>query len=164
MKHPQSNFAALCILATIGLSTVATASQQLDIRSDEAADQCRVDIAQVRVTINGVGSGGTLNVGLYDNPKHFLKKEGRKRRARVPATDEQHIICFNLEQPGIYAVAAYHDMDSNRKINRQWNLLPAEPFGLSNNPAQHFSFPKFSDSAFSTDNLGADIVINLQKP
>lgn len=163
-KHPRSNLATLCILTAIGLSTVATASQQLDIRSDEAADQCRADLAQIRVTINGVSLGGTLNVGLYDNPKHFLKKEGRKRRVRVPATDGPHIICFNLEQPGVYAVAAYHDKDGNRKINRQWNLLPAEPFGLSNNPAQHFSFPKFSDSAFATDSLGADIVINLQEP
>lgn len=168
-KYNRSNLAIPYILIYIGIisllvSNAATASQQLDIRSYESADQCSADIAQIRVTINGVGSGGILSVGLYDDPNHFLKKKGRKRRIRVPATEEQHVICFNHEQPGTYAVAAYHDKDGNRKINRRWNLMPAEPFGLSNNPEQQFGFPEFSDSAFIADELGADIVINLQEP
>ncbi|MDH5553557.1 MAG: DUF2141 domain-containing protein [Nitrosomonas sp.] len=156
-------FTTVCLFGLLA-STPALASEQLDIRPYEAADQCSADIPQIRVTINDVGSGGILSVGLYDNPKHFLKKEGRKRRIRVPATEGQHTICFNHEEPGTYAVAAYHDKDGNRKINRQWNLMPAEPFGLSNNPEQHFGFPKFSDSAFIADELGADLVINLQEP
>lgn len=168
-RHNRSNLTIPFIFIYIGIislfvSNAATASQQLDIRSYESADQCSVDVAQIRVTINGVGSGGILSVELYDDPNHFLKKKGRKRRIRVPATEGQHVICFNHEQPGTYAVAAYHDKDGNRKINRRWNLMPTEPFGLSNNPEQHFGFPEFSDSAFIVDELGADIVINLQEP
>lgn len=155
--------AVICISGLL-VSTFALASEQLDIRPYEAADQCSMDIPQIRVTVNDVGSGGILSVELYDDPKHFLKKKGRKRRIRVPATEGQHTICFNHEEPGTYAVAAYHDKDGNRKINRRWNLMPAEPFGLSNNPEQHFGFPKFNDSAFFADELGADIVINLQEP
>ncbi len=71
---------------------------------------------------------------------------------------------MNLEQSGTYAVAAYHDRDGNRKLKKYWNQLPREPFGLSNNPEQHFGFPKFSDSAFTTGSLGADIVIDLKQP
>ena len=55
-------------------------------------------------------------------------------------------------------------IDGNRKLNKRWNLMPKEPFGLSNNPEQHFGFPKFSDSAFIVDHSGADITINLQTP
>lgn len=173
IKHHQLNLKTLLIklpkLAVICISgllasTSVLASEQLDIHPYETADQCSMDIPQIRVTVNDVGSGGILSVELYDNPKHFLKKKGRKRRIRVPATEEQHIICFNHEEPGTYAVAAYHDKDGNRKINRRWNLMPAEPFGLSNNPKQHFGFPEFSDSAFIADELGVDIVINLQEP
>ena len=173
IKHDQLNVSTpliklpkLAVICISGLltSTSALASEQLDIRSYEAADQCSIDIPQIRVTVNDVGSGGILSVELYDNPKHFLKKKGLKRRIRVPAIEGQNTICFNHEQPGTYAVAAYHDKDGNRKINRRWNLMPAEPFGLSNNPEQHFGFPEFSDSAFFADELGADIVINLQEP
>ncbi|MCB1984807.1 MAG: DUF2141 domain-containing protein [Burkholderiales bacterium] len=140
------------------------AAQQLDIRPHEAADECNQNISQIRVTVNGVTYGGILTVGLYDDPNHFLMKHGRKRHVRIPATEAQHTVCFNLDRHGTYAVSAYHDKDADRKLKRLWNLLPGEPFGLSNNPEPVIGFPKFSDSAFTTEELGADIIINLHQP
>ncbi|GJL74065.1 DUF2141 domain-containing protein [Nitrosomonas sp.] len=154
------NFFVLGLL----LAPIAVAKEHLDIRPYEATDPCNPDIAQVRVTVNGAGSGGILSVELYHDPDNFLNKKGRTKRIRIPATEGQHKVCFNLEKQGTYAVASYHDIDGNRKLNKKWNMMPEEPFGLSNNPEQHFGFPKFSDSAFTTDELGADIIINLQKP
>ncbi len=153
------------ILALVLLiPTPSQASEALRIKPHEAPDPCNTDIAQVRVIVNGVGSGGILNVGLYDDPDNFLFKKGRKRTVRIPAAEGQQKVCMNLEQPGTYAVAAYHDRDGNRKLKLRWNSLPEEPFGLSNNPEQHTGFPKFSDSAFTTGSLGADIVIDLKQP
>ncbi len=157
-------FAIVFLALSFTLSATSQAAQLLDIRSDEAADNCNPEISQIRVTINGVGYGGILTVGLYDNPHHFLVKQGRKRQVRIPATDDQHIVCFSLNKHGTYAVAAYHDKDADRKLKRLWNMLPGEPFGLSNNPAPVIGFPKFRDSAFTTEGLGADIIINLHHP
>ncbi|MCP5244539.1 MAG: DUF2141 domain-containing protein [Burkholderiales bacterium] len=140
------------------------AAQQLDIRPYETADECNPNISQIRVTVTGVSYGGMLTLGLYNDPNHFLMKHGRKRHIRIPATDERHIVCFNLDQHGTYAVSAYHDRDADRKLKRRWNLLPGEPFGLSNNPQPVMGLPKFSDSAFTTEGLGADIIINLHQP
>ena len=152
-------------LIGIIVSAFASASEQLDIRPYEAADPCDADSAQIKVTVNGVGSaGGILSVELYHDPDNFLNKKGRTRRIRIPATEEQHTVCFNLPQPGTYAIATYHDMDGNRKLNKRWNMMPKEPFGLSNNPEQHFGFPEFSDSAFTVDNTSVNITINLQTP
>ena len=155
---------ALIFIMSLLLSTQASASQPFNIKPHEAPDICNAGIAQVRVTVNNVGAGGVLNVELYDDPNHFLFKEGRKRKIRIPAAEGQQRVCMNLEQSGTYAVAAYHDRDGNRKLKKYWNQLPREPFGLSNNPEQHFGFPKFSDSAFTTGSLGADIVIDLKQP
>ena len=149
---------------SLSVSAFAHASEKLDIRPYEAADQCEADIAQIRVTVNNVGSGGILSVELYHDPDNFLNKKGRTRRIRIPATEELHKVCFNIEQQGVYAVAAYHDVDGNRKLKKRWNMMPKEPFGLSRNPKLKFGFPKFSNSAFTTDSLGADITINLQEP
>ncbi len=154
------SFVVLCLLST----SSAMAKEQLDIRPYEAPDPCDADIAQIRVTVNGVGSGGILSVEIYHDPDHFLYKKGRTKRIRIPATEDQHKVCFNLEKQGTYAVASYHDKDGNRKLNKKWNMMPEEPFGLSNNPEPQFGFPKFSDSAFTTEDKGADITIDLQQP
>lgn len=153
-------------LLSLGLVLPTTAmSQQLKIKPHEVPDPCDADAPQIRVTVNGVGSGGMLNVGLYNNdPDNFLFKKGRKRTVRIPATDEQHVVCMNLDQPGTYAVAVYHDTNADRKLKLRWNMMPAEPFGLSNNPENQTGFPKFSDSAFTTGKLGANIVVNLHQP
>ncbi len=140
------------------------AAEEFNINPDEAPDSCDADLAQIRVTVNGVQPGGVLNVELYHDPEHFLFKRGRTRKVRAPATEEPQKVCINLEQPGTYAVSAYHDLDGNRKLRKRWNLLPNEPFGLSNNPEQQVGFPEFSDSAFTTTDLGADIVIDLKQP
>ncbi len=161
IKRLSIVFAGTIILL---LAAPIHAAQQLDIRPYEAPDECNTEVKQVRVTVNGVSFGGILTVGLYDDPNHFLFKQGRKQRIRVPATDGHHIVCFNLDQHGTYAVAAYHDIDANRKLKRRWNLLPGEPFGLSNNPEQYMGFPKFSDSAFTTEGMGVDISIDLVQP
>ncbi|MCC8997605.1 MAG: DUF2141 domain-containing protein [Nitrosomonas sp.] len=147
------------LLPTTGMS------QKPLIKPHEVPDQCNANTSQIRVTVNGVGSGGVLNVGLYNNdPDNFLFKKGRKRTVRIPATDEQHIVCMNLDQSGTYAVAVYHDKNADRKLKLRWNMMPDEPFGLSNNPENQTAFPKFSDSAFTTGKLGADIVVNLRQP
>jgi uncharacterized protein (DUF2141 family) len=170
MKTKSSHIASAsskltCILALLLFSCAsAYAAQQLDIRPYEASDECDTQVMQIRVTVNGVSFGGILTVGLYDDPDHFLFKQGRKQRIRVPATDEQHTVCFNLDKHGTYAVAAFHDIDANRKLKRRWNLLPGEPFGLSNNPEQFMGLPKFNDSAFTTERMGADISIDLVQP
>ena len=151
-------------IITLLAAPIAHATEPLNIKPHEAPDTCNTDIAQIRVTVNGVGSGGILNVGLYDDPDNFLFKKGRKRTVRIPANKGQQRVCINLEQPGTYAVAAYHDINANRKLKIGWNMLPGEPFGLSNNPDQQTGFPEFSESAFTTGNLGADIVIDLKQP
>ncbi|MBL8498137.1 DUF2141 domain-containing protein [Nitrosomonas sp. JL21] len=134
-----------------------------NIKPHEVSERCDAKVAQIRVTVNNVKAGGVLNVELYDDPEHFLFKKGRKRKVRVPAAQGQQIVCMNLDRPGTYAVAVYHDRDGDRKLKKQWNLVPSEPFGLSNNPDNPSSFPKFSDSAFTTNSQGADIVVNLRE-
>jgi uncharacterized protein (DUF2141 family) len=166
LKIVSTCFLKLICFSILGLLVLlkANAAEHLDIRPYEAADLCEADIAQIRVTVNNVGSGGILSVELYHDPDNFLNKKGRTRRIRIPATGGAHKVCFTLKQQGTYAVAAYHDVDGNRKLKKQWNRMPKEPFGLSNNPKLKFGFPKFSKSAFTTDSLGADITVNLQEP
>lgn len=174
MNKPQSdpgfgvrqNFCPMVSVAMLSLFAAmhaAAADPSFSIKPHEVPEACNAKVAQIRVTMNNVKSGGVLNVELYDDPEHFLFKKGRKRKVRVPAAEGPQIVCMNLDRPGTYAVAVYHDRDGDRKLKKHWNLLPREPFGLSNNPDNPDSFPKFSDSAFTTNSRGADIVVNLRE-
>lgn len=160
----KASFWTISISLLVLLSTHSQGRGSFIIKPHEQPDVCNPNIPQIRVTVNGVGAGGVLNVELYHDPDYFLFKKGRVRKTRTPAIQGKQKVCMNLTQSGTYAVAVYQDLDGNRKLKKQWNQLPLEPFGLSNNPEQRFGFPKFSDSAFTTGRFGADITIDLKQP
>ena len=163
LSRKLSQSALLIVLSLFVVLRADAADPSFNIKPHEVPEPCDAKMTQVRVTVNNVKAGGVLNVELYDDPEHFLFKKGRKRKVRVPAAEGPQIVCMNLDRPGTYAVAVYHDRDGDRKLKKQWNLLPSEPFGLSNNPDNPDSFPKFRDSAFTTNSRGADIVVNLRE-
>ena len=149
-------------LLACGWATAA-AAQQLDIRDYEAADPCDPYAVQLKVTIEGLDdSGGILTVDLYGNePDRFLNKKGRIRRVRVPAGTGSQTICMTAPPPGSYAVATYHDQDGDRDLDKKWNLMPKEPFGLSNNPEPKFGWPKIAPSLFVIGEPGGVVSITL---
>jgi len=156
--------AAICITIPIGVQAqeLARIHPTLEIYEGEASDVCDIEKTQVRVTVTESSGGGMLTLELYNDPKNFLDKKGRVRRVRVPSVVGTQTICLNQGALGSYAVAAYHDVDGNRKLKKKWNKAPREPFALSNNPyVKELRFPKFSESAFDLVAGGTNITIEL---
>lgn len=146
-----------------GQADIAAHGEALDLRPEDAADTCDGNLAQIRVTVNGVKPHGLLTVEVYnDDRDNFLSSEGRLRRVRVAAGASPQTVCIGVAGAGTYAVAAYHDEDGDRKLGRKWNFLPKEPFALSNNPALKLRKPRHSEAAFQAGALGADITVNLR--
>ncbi|MEO0882449.1 MAG: DUF2141 domain-containing protein [Pseudomonadota bacterium] len=139
-------------------------AEALDLRPGDEADICDPTIPQIRATVNGVEPYGILLVEIYRNdPENFLSKEGRIARARVAAEQGPQTVCLNIDGPGTYAVASYHDQDGDRKLDKKWNRLPKEPFALSTNPRLRLRKPRFSEAAFDVEALGADIELDLRE-
>lgn len=111
--------------------------------------RCDQTPSSMTVWIHGVRSGdGTLVVVLYgDKPEQFLRKGARIARERVHARPGSVALCLGAPGPGSYAVAVYHDENDNRKFDRGWTGLPAEGFGVSNNPHPVLRAPRYSESA-----------------
>jgi uncharacterized protein (DUF2141 family) len=55
---------------------------------------------------------------------------------------------FEELEKGHYAIMAYHDLNSNGKLDMGL-MGPKEPYGLSNNFRSKFGPPNFEDCAFS---------------
>ena len=133
------------------------------LKCDEA-DACDPARPQIRATVHGVRPVGILLVEIYnDNPDQFLESEGRLRRARVAAADTPQTVCLDIDGPGTYAVASYHDLDGDRRLGKKWNRLPKEPFALSTNPHLKLRKPRLSEAAFEAGPLGADIDLMLRE-
>ncbi len=150
-------------IAMSGMSQAANA-KALDIRPYEAPAPCGAQALQIKVIVENVTAQGILTVELYRPSKYsFLKKTSRLHRIRVPARTGKQEVCFNIDKPGAYAVAAYQDLDADRHLDKKWNRMPAEPFALSNKKKLAFEMPKFDDAAFQVPSTGTVIRIELQR-
>ena len=105
--------------------------------------------ARLEIVVDGVRSGhGLMTASLYaDDPGQFLKKNGAikvwRDAARAPGTT----MCIWLPRPGTYAVAVYHDANSNQKLDIG-PFGPREGYGFSNNARALFALPTFEAARF----------------
>lgn len=136
----------------------------LELYDRDVADNCIAGALQVRIEINGAEDYGIVKAELYGE-QDFLKKSGKLRIIRVPASKGPLKICINVDAPGDYAISSYHDKDADRKFDKRWDFKPKEPYGLSNNPViKKLRLPKWEETNFNVPMSGADITINLIDP
>ncbi len=104
---------------------------------------------QLHIVIDGVRSDdGLMAATLYaDDEATFLKSKGSLKVWRVPAHSPTTTMCIWLPHPGSYAVAAYHDANSNLKWDHS-SLGSIEGFGFSRNPMIFFSPPSLKATRF----------------
>ena len=125
---------------------------------------CKGEPFEVRLTISNVKrDAGLMTVELFRNdPDGFLNKKGRLFRVRYAAHAPLTQICINAPGPGRWAAAAYHDVNANRKFDKNAFGLPAEPYGVSNNPKMRLAPPPIEEALFEVAEAGASVEIRLK--
>lgn len=133
-----------------------------------AAQDCTGPPSAVRlfVQVEGVRSSqGLIAVTLYaDDSRRFLARRGSLYVGRVPARAGTTIACIHLPATGIWALAVYHDADSNRRFNRSGIGLPAEAYGFSNNAPAIFGLPAFRRVRMAVPRSGMATTVRLRYP
>ncbi|MGB0906709.1 MAG: DUF2141 domain-containing protein [Maricaulaceae bacterium] len=159
MANLRSTFFALPFIVLMnGMAFAGDAPTTLELYPTDASDECVEGTTQIRVNVIGVKAKGIMKLELYNSDKGFLRKKGRLRPIRDAAQDGPMRMCINVPEPGIYAVAGYHDVDGNRKLKQKWDFTPREPYGLSNNPQiKERRMPGFDEAAFEVGPQGTDI-------
>jgi len=114
---------------------------------------------------NVKSSRGLIAVTLYtDVRRKFLAKRGSLYVGRVPARQGRTEVCIHVPAPGIYALAVYHDADSDRGFDRTSLGLPSEGFGFSNNPPTFLGMPNFGSVRISVPRSGVRTMVKLKYP
>lgn len=103
---------------------------------------------------------GFVRLGLYDNPKLFPKRRGTIGGGDVKVNGNTATYTFRNLKPGAYAVAIYHDANSNRRFDKTLGI-PAEGFAFSNNARPRLSAPSFKRAAVTVTAPRTRITIRL---
>lgn len=106
---------------------------------------------------------GNILLAVYNSNESFLKTEKAILKTINPIlNNEVNITIPNLPK-GEYAIAIFHDIDSNQKLNTYFGI-PAEPYGFSQNQnGGLLGPPKFIDTYFYFDGKNKDLTISLIK-
>ncbi len=160
-------FAALAVRQPLAQDAAPTAAppeaapvpQETPVREGD----CDAHPYSIQITVQNVKeAAGTITVDVHDDdPAKFLKSGGKLARIRVPAQQGETTFCVIVPEPGVYALALYHDRNGNTKLDKTWIGLPSEPFGLSNNPPKRLAMPRHRDSAFEVNGPRTPVIIEL---
>lgn len=118
---------------------------------------------EIRIIVRNVKkSVGLMTADLYANDEDgFLHKRGRVSQVRFAAKAPVTAFCIRAPKQAPYAIAVYHDRNANRSFDKNAFGLPAEPYGVSNNPPMRFAPPKIGDALFEVAENGATVEIQL---
>ncbi len=128
-----------------------------------AADPLAKPSATLTVYVEGVNSrGGNIGVMVFRDAKGWPENNDAAYRAVVvPAHPGTVVVKVRDLPPGQYAIAVGHDVNINRKVDRNWLGKPTEQWGMSNNPRPRLKTPDFAKARF-TVNGDEEIHIEMQ--
>ena len=121
--------------------------------------------ANVSVEILNVKEmAGSVRIGLFKGEADFLKsdKEVVRLATLVENTGSVTTEIPNLP-PGEYALAIYHDVNDNQKLDTNLFGIPTEPYGFSNNARSKWGPPKYEIARFVMDGTDKKLSVELKK-
>ncbi|MEZ0487756.1 DUF2141 domain-containing protein [Fibrella aquatica] len=103
---------------------------------------------------------GTVQIGLFKPCDGFPDKCKPAESKHVTAVKGSVKAIFEVD-PGEYALAVFHDVNSNGKIDMRL-FVPREPYGFSNNIRPRFSAPKFADCRVQIGHTPKTVTIRVE--
>ena len=99
----------------------------LNITITLSAGELKINVTNIKINI------GSIHYALYDDPRFFPDEEGKidGGNKRIDEVVANGILIKELNE-SYYAVAIYHDENSNKKFDT-FLSLPKEQYGFSNN-------------------------------
>lgn len=115
----------------------------------------------IELTVHNIqNESGTIKIALYNSADDFPKQTKTYKTGEVKAQTSEVKYTFENIPDGDYAIAVFHDVNSDDELNFKMFVIPKEPYGFSNNFVPKYSKPKFSDARFTVKG-NAEVKIKL---
>ena len=95
---------------------------------------------------------GILEVAIYNKPETFLVKGEALNVYTYKVTKKSKFLTIKGLPKGEYAIAVYHDLNSDKQCNKNIFGLPSESYGFSTNFKPRISKPSFDDCKIIINN------------
>jgi uncharacterized protein (DUF2141 family) len=123
-----------------------------------------MDRGQMQLSIENIKTQrGSVLIAVFDNQADF-ENEDEPVYGEVISKPSPGALEIKLpDLPyGTYAVAVYHDINDNRKLDRTRLGIPKEPYAFSNNPKAKWSPATFEDSKVKLNQEKLQLTIELK--
>ncbi len=124
--------------------------------------------AQLEIHFSGIKKvKGQVMIALHNNPESYPDQKKlifqTAKPKLVELNKDNEFVCLFKDIPdGHYVVSAFHDINSDEKLNRSLFGAgpPSELYGFSNDAREIFSEPKYEDAEFEVkDNTQISILL-----
>lgn len=99
---------------------------------------------------------GTIYLALYNSKENYMKKSYKDDSKKV--SNHKVRLVFEGVKKGDYAFSVFHDVNNNKKMDKNFFGIPKEPYAFSNNQKGRFGPPKFEKAKF---NVTKDLTVNI---
>lgn len=107
---------------------------------------------KLSVNVSGVKSSkGHINVAVYDTSDGFLKFDKVYMTDSTNAQQGSTKLTIDNLPDGEYALAVFHDINANAKLDKNWLGIPKEDIGFSNAKMKTFGPPPFEECVVVLD-------------
>ena len=102
----------------------------------------------ITVSVTGINNlKGEISIGLFQGAESYPKGDV-VAGAFIKADNETITYTFENIPEGVYAIAIYHDENTNAEMDRNFLGIPKEGYAFSNNVFGTFGAPKFEKAKF----------------
>lgn len=118
---------------------------------------------EIIVNVNGLRTTeGNIQVAVWKSAEGFPGDYTKSWTQKTILATQTRVI-FEEATSGYYAIAVFHDKNSDNDLNRNAVGIPTEGFGFSNNPRIIFGPPNFKKAKFEVrENEISEIEIELK--
>jgi len=129
-----------------------------------APPQAAPQASLIHVEITGLRNDkGQVLCEIFSSPEGFPKDRSKAVARMKTDISGGHAVCeFPGLAAGTYAVAVFHDENSNGKLDTNFIGVPREGVGASNNAIRRWGPPKFSAAAFQLSGGRLDVKITIK--
>ncbi len=108
------------------------------------------ETVSLEVNVSGFHSNkGQAYVALFNSSETFPSYGKQLKGKIVEISQLKCKVTFANLNSGSYAIAVYHDVNKNDKLDKNVLGMPTESYGFSNNARATFSAPSYQDAKVS---------------